>query len=463
MTTSTFNKTTGFLLTPLVAALLAVPAMVITPSVAEAHYCGACVNTTRQEAKATRSHVTQKVDQATNTIVETITRTTQDSTAATTRQQTEVATSQNEASIERSRAEDKRAAERSVGESQMSNHCDFSAVANSPRGGGVTSGGKRASGSGSGYSPRAALDKNIQEALKVAGQTSSKVELPENMLEQNHSLAVGGCNAFADPNSERALLCSNAGLTIKGQEANVLPNADIEASSLFDFLRKVMTVPRSGKARDGRNVYLMNVTKPIPLPRFKKDSLRSPMGMQYMSIYNQYEAIKSLGEHPLREYDRLTSSLAADDAAGRAALTSAYTELMKSPTTSQFVTDYLKSVNDAQIDATKLTFSDLSPLDLMNLEVERRTGNPDWVTEMVGLSHEERVREMMMMQAYQMRLDFAQLQATLTTNVLLGQLINNQTDAVYRPRLNDFAESMDSQRMAQNYVATGSATETEAP
>lgn len=450
----TFKQVARFVLTPVMAAILAVPAMVILPSVAEAHYCGACVNETRRQHQHTRSHVTQKVDQATNTIVETFVRTTQDATAANTRQQAETATAQNEAAIERSRAEDKRAVERSIGDNPVG--CDIAAAANGPRGGGVVSGGKRASGAGSGYAPHNSLDKYTKLALKTAGQTKDNVDLPENMLEQNQNLAVGGCTSFAEPGSERALLCSNAGLVENGAVASQLPNADIQATSLFDFLRKIMTLPRKGQARDGRNVYLMNVTKPIPLPRFKEETLRSPMGMQYMSIYNQYEAIKSLGEFPLREYDRLTSTLPSDDTAGRAALTATYTELMKSPSTNQFVTDYIKKVNDAQIDNDKLTFSDLSPLDLMNLEVERRIGNPDWVKEMVGLSHEERVREMMMMQAYQMRIDFAQLKATLTTNVLLGQIINSQADAVYRPRLEEFAEGLDSQRIVQDYTVTSS-------
>lgn len=444
----TNRRHVGYSLTPL-AALLITASASLTPSIAHADYCGACVAETRNQHRTTRSHVSQKVHQATVDIVQAITKTTQDATAATTRQQTEVAKAQNEAAIERSRAEDKRAVERSMGEVS----CDMSSSANGPRGGGVASGGRPASGAGSGYKPSSALDDYTKKALDTAGQTENKVVLPKNTLEQNYNLAMGGCSTFAAPGSERALQCENADIQASGEIAKELPDADIKANSLFDFQRQIVTVSRDGKARDARNVYLMNVSKPFPLPTFNEDTLKSPLGLNYMSLYNQYEAIKSMGEFPLREYDRLTSSLPDDDATGRKALSSAHDEMMKSPATAEFITTYLSEVNSAQVDSKTIKFEDLSPLDVMNIEVERRIGNPKWVEEMAAKTHEEKVSEMMMMQAYDMRIRYAQLKATYQTNVLLGQIINNQADDVYRPRLNDYSKGLDGQRSVQNYNA----------
>lgn len=437
----------SFVLMPLLFGVVAILATAPTPAVAD--YCGACISATQRDGERTRAELGVKIQKMASDIATVITNTTRDSTAAITRQQTEAAKAESKTAIRRDQEADKREVERSIGEVS----CDFASTANGPKGGNVTTGGGGGgSGKGSKYKPGAKVSKEGKDALKIAGQTGEKVELPRDMNEQKRNIAFGGCDTFAAPGSERALICEGLGAKVSGSLGNLYPDADISATSLFDGPARdgqgvrLLSVPRSGDTRDARSFFLMNATNPIPLPPFMKGALDTPAGSIYAGLFSQYKAIKDVGEFPLREYDRLTSSPDPADVETRQALQSAYEALIADPNsaTGQFAQNYLSSI-DALLPtgSPKTKYSDLSPLDLMNFEVERRVGNPDWVKSLAGMDEKQKQAEMMLMQAYSMRIEFAQLQATYQTNVLLGQLISNQAEEIYRPRLEGMAANLE--------------------
>lgn len=72
---------------------------------------------------------------------------------------------------------------------------------------------------------------------------------------------------------------------------------------------------------------------------------------------------------------------------------------------------------------------------MMDIEVERRIGNADWLVAMAAADDKTKAAEQLMIEAYSLRLQRDQLVATLQNNVLLGKLLNNSIEQTYRPQV----------------------------
>src|SRR3546814_19405306 len=97
-----------------------------------------------------------------------------------------------------------------------------------------------------------------------------------------------------------------------------------------------------------------------------------------------------------------------------------YTTLFRS--TANVVTDRLNETFPAW------KTEGVSTVELMDIEVEKRIGNPDWLVHMAGATDVEKAAEIPFILAYSQRIAFQQLQETRKMNVMLGKILSMQTE-----------------------------------
>ena len=391
-----------------------------------------------EQASKTRSHVSDM----TGYLEDKITGAVRDSTSAVTRSDGETSKAHAQNDVDLAKQKEKQEIAQRVGTLS----CEFGASSNSAS---ASRGGAKEKD----YRPGPSIGAEGKAALRAAGSTSESVQIPGDSVEHLKNIAVGGCEGFMTPGSERALICEGLGHTQPGQVSD-FPDGDIRASSLMSITAKgaserILSVPESGDARDAREFYLMNSSQPVPLPKLADGAANTVAGLDYAGYYAQYQSVKSTANFPKREYDRLTSSPARDDTEARKLLIEQYELLKQSPATSAFVDGYLKSASEALPGSASVKFDDLSPMDLLNFEAERRVGNPDWVLDMSGKTSDEKISELLMIAAYNQRIEYQKLDAIRQNGVVLGQIASLLADQVYRPGLESRAVKLNQNAIRQ--------------
>ncbi|OXR48577.1 hypothetical protein PuT2_11425 [Pusillimonas sp. T2] len=305
--------------------------------------------------------------------------------------------------------------------------CGVTSSATGPTGGGVA---KTSVGQG-----RKAANSSVPERLKKAWDQSdpnAPVLPPSNPNISRVDLGVGSCQGFAgDPNSARGLMCRQVnGLKI---DSNPYADADIKAETLFDGpqqkgneqLRLTVTAKERTPERDARKAIINQYSDPISPPGISASAASSSEGVAYIGALTAYNAYSSLASKPVRDWDALTTADPETIPAVKA--------LVDDPVTGQFVANHLKS------SYPNWASEGVSPVELMYLEAEKRTGNPDWMVHMSGADAPEKEAEMLFLMAYQQRFMFQQLQETRRQNVLLGQLLSLQLKETAFPDLERLA------------------------
>lgn len=297
--------------------------------------------------------------------------------------------------------------------------CSAAAASQGPASGGTRTA-TRATGRA--YQP-GQVDTRWAQALAVAEASNQVTMPPKEPDQQAADTGVGLCRTFADPNDPRGAYCAVAGAP--AQRLSAYANADIKAGTLMDgpalpgATIKNLSVPATGAARDARNAYLAVLGNVSPPSSPEEAALKTPQGKAYMGLYTEYRAAKSLANYPAEEYDRLTTV----DPGTVAQLNTIAKD------NSAFLQRYYQGMDPATYQ------KGVSPLTMMDIEVERRIGNPDWLVAMAAADANTKAAEQLMINAYSLRLQRDQLMATLQNNVLLGKLLNNSVEQTYRPQI----------------------------
>lgn len=250
---------------------------------------------------------------------------------------------------------------------------------------------------------------------------------------------VGACRDYADPNSARGKICAIAGIQPSGSTG--YPDADVQALTLMDgpqrapkdgiVRNRTVSSDRSDPAYKAAAGAELLLTKADPLQTPDKASLQTIEGRAYLGLRAQYEAAKSLGNYPIEEWGRMSKA----DPSNAEAVKSIRSEYPN------FISKYPEAVKGAG-------GTGVSALTMMELEVEKRIGNEEWMKKVNAkdgvdgagfTTTEERQKEMMMMQAYSMRLQYMQVVSSLQTNMLLGKLLSMNVEQTLRPEIEEIS------------------------
>lgn len=395
--------------------------------------CPSCVSTTISTSNATQSLMTagfNALGTALTALQASIINAISAQTGALGNQATQAAQSVAHGNLQTAQATQKNTiAQKIGGPAALQSTCAASSSAASRSGSG--SGGS-SSGAGQAYTP-GNIHERLRRAIDVAGISDSPMIPPIAVQLQQSDLGVGACKTFADPRSPRGLMCAAAGAT--PVSLNKYPNADILAGTLIDgpqLRTRAFTINRSmpaqGPEYDARQNLITNLTAASPPAAPTSQAMKEPEILAYLGLKTEYDAAMSLAAHPITDYFRVTTI----DTNTLEALNKINS--MDGPFVQRFFTG---------IDSTFYS-SGVSPLTLMELEVERRTGNADWFTRLAAMDDTARQVEQVTMQAYQMRLQRLQIQQSYETNMLLGKLLNMQVQAVYKPLLEKTLGSVNS-------------------
>jgi len=394
--------------------------------------CDSCKVVTRQEADQTRSAITSKITESTDTVVSTIQNAIGSATNMITKNASAIAQQQgnDRAAVSKAQTQEQTAidAYRSVGSMQ----CGVTSTASS----------KPAVGNDKRDYDASRLPPALKHALDAAGQTSTPTAPPASPAVQQANLGVGACQAFAGTSTVRAQQCRAAGIT--PVDANPYVNADIDAATLFDGPQQpgnpspMYSVPLSGQARDARNTYLSMLDDPTPPATPNSAAAATPQYRAYLGVWTHYEALMSLAARPAQEYDRWTTvdPQTAD----------ALQVMSQDPATATYLNTYFANHPNSSMSAG------VSQEELMNIEVERRVGNPDWIKEMAAAEGTPLQKQMLMMTAYGLRVQFERLRTEKEIAVLLGQVLATNTNATLRKQVEALAAQ--TQNVGTNRIVT---------
>jgi len=391
-------------------------------------------------AQATTQTLSQKIEEMQRTVSEAVHRAREEivqaiatSTTSITKSVADNSTSVNKQAGDLERARDKRNARKSRGidANVKTLRCNELSPAMAPRGGGASLS-KPASGSRSDYKP-SKVDPRWKNALAIAGATAEddpKKKVPPISQEiQAANVGVGGCKTWADPKSLRGIFCNWVGLS--KDLPNPYVDADVRAETLFDGPQKLgdavkkMSIPPMGEERDARVAYLMMLNNPIPPSSPRSASMKSSEGSVYMARRAEYDAAVSLAAYPSFEWDRLTSSLSPERS--KSAL-----EAVDSAD-KDFLVRYFNEISPTARKEAEM--NGVSPLQLLDIEVERRIGNPDWHKRMAAATDVQKAAEQLMIDALSLRIQRDAYIAQLQTNVLLGRLLQDSLAQRYQTLL----------------------------
>jgi len=341
-------------------------------------------------------------------------------------QATQAAQAVNQGNLQTAQATQKNSiAQKIGGPAALQATCSASASAGSR-------GGSSGSAGGQPYKP-GNIDERLKRANDVAGTSDNPLVPPIAVQLQQSDVGVGACITFADPSSPRGLMCAASGAT--PQRLNKYLNADILATTLIDGPQIKggpftinRSIPSQGPEYDARQNLITNLTAASPPSSPTSQAMKEPETLAYLGLKTEYDAAMSLAAHPITEYFRMTS---VDNGTLEA--------LNKiNSLDSAFVQRFFAGMDPA------FYSNGVSPLTMMELEVERRTGNADWFTRLAAMDDTARQVEQVTMQAYQMRMQRVQIQQNYETNMLLGKLLNMQVQAIYKPQLEKSVSTVNS-------------------
>lgn len=272
---------------------------------------------------------------------------------------------------------------------------------------------------GNGFDPKPyKLSKQSVDANAV-----NKTTLPPRTLAYARSnVGVGGCVDFSDPASPLGLLCEKAGAPANGQSE--YKDADVRAETLFDGPRGFPSVPLHGPERDARIANLNLLFNGSPPETPADDALsRAQNAAPYLGLLREYRAAKSLAEHEAKHYDALTTV----DRDTRSALDAIKSEYPA------FYAEFFKNVD---------TENGVSIAALLELQVESRAGNKDWLKKMSESTPEEKLNEQLAMQALALRIEHQQLQQMQRLSIAQSKALDLLIESTLRTQLDQQTEQM---------------------
>lgn len=272
---------------------------------------------------------------------------------------------------------------------------------------------------GNGFDPKPyKLSKQSVDAVAV-----NKTTLPPADLAYARSNAgVGGCVDFADPDSPLGLLCKKAGAPAIGQSE--YKDADVRAETLFSGPRGFPSVPAFGPERDARIANLNLLFNGSPPETPADDALaRAQNAAPYLGLLREYRAAKSLAEHEAKHYDALTTI----DRDTRFALDAIKSEYPA------FYAEFFKNVD---------TENGVSVAALLELQVESRVGNKEWLKKMSESTPEEKLNEQLAMQALALRIEHQQLQQMQRLSIAQSKALDLLIESTLRTQLDRQTEQM---------------------
>lgn len=243
--------------------------------------------------------------------------------------------------------------------------------------------------------------------------------------------AAGGCSSFSANTKEgnlRFKACKAAGLN--PGLANGHPNADISAKTLFDGpqkpgeKRKKFSVDYTPESAEevAVSAFVRNLNTPLELRALGEGELSTDAGRRYLAIKDIYEARMSFAERPIAMHK------------GYQAKTVSTIPMLKELSGAEgdpaFVSAYLaKNAPDWQSKG-------VSADEIMNLEVERRYMNLDWLAKVSGkMTPEEVAKEHLRLTALQNVLLWQSNQQARETAILIGGLVGSNARVELLPEL----------------------------
>lgn len=412
-----------------------------------------CARTAQQEGKETRTRISDMETSLTRAIWDATTKiigALREQTAALTSSGAQVSQAAGENLQKVQQAAD---AARAIQTQSSTMDCSRVGSSQSGRGGGMASGG---SGSANWKPERSNLSEWTQRAIKEG------VSQNEPTTDSSKTLAaagVGGCVDFADPNSALGKICQRIGAPNQGK--NPFKDADVKAQTVLkspDSLRNpnaISSVPAEGEDADARHAYLNMLFEADPAEMIPEAQQGVPGSQEFVGLYRHYRAGKELAAHPTKEFIRLTT---IDPK------TKDSVEAIKS-SHPEFFSRFFSGVS------SKYYSEGVSPLTLMELEVESRIGNENWIKNLAvdgggknAMTEREVLNEQTLMQALSLRVQFQQLQAQYQTNVILGKLLDTQIESVVRGKVDTAAEEIASRSGILQFHSGSSAPQsTETP
>lgn len=269
---------------------------------------------------------------------------------------------------------------------------------------------------------------------------------PENPSLALTRVGAGGCEDFADgsKNSALTLLCSAAGVPTKG--SSPYPNADVSAQTLLlgpESLNNptaILSVPDDGPEAGARQAHrnLLFEANPVPMPN--ETTLKdTDFARELLGLYRIYRAGKDLAIAPTDEWTALTT-------------VSPETIPALKEVDQDFMVEYLKGSPERSYK------NGVSPWALLDIQVESRVGNKNWLKDMSAAPPEVKQNEQLAMQALGLRIELQRLKAQYQTNILLGKLLDATIESTQRESLETMIEKVGVEKIVTDMQAGAKGT-----
>ncbi|CAN7779152.1 hypothetical protein LJR290_007996 [Variovorax sp. LjRoot290] len=369
-----------------------------------------------------------QLQQATQTITQTIRDSTSDQTETLTRNLDDLkkglANAISGAAETTSKASS--GAAKTVGESAQRTASEQAAIRNEERFSGIdpcnvlvstigtssaSRGGVTATGGGGGGAPKPAPGgSGGMEAVLNVAEKRAPAGLPE--VEAAKS-AKAACSTFASGHL-RGQACADSGFSASNSSG--YPNADIRASTLFDgpqtnpdgnVVKRRLTVDLAGSDGTAVRALMRNLDQPVQLQDLSKAQRNSDAGRQFMALEDVFAARMSVAKYPQEAQANLI--------AAKAELIPMLQQMLKSED-APFVQSYL------QTNAPDWSSKGISMAELIALETQRRYMNPDWQLRLLAMSDTDLARENVRMQAMN-----AWLQSIALDRQIVASVIDSNT------------------------------------
>lgn len=201
----------------------------------------------------------------------------------------------------------------------------------------------------------------------------------------------------------------------RGCGLSSLPNADITATSLLTGATNPANPKQSFTYTDQQmqaaKDYMNNSINPIKSPVIDPQLEKTPQGRAYIAMQYAEQAKLSLPQTVMSEILGMRQKVAG-------------LGTMAKRIWSTIAPSYAANVG-----------SDISYLEMLKLDVDRRYSNPDWYVQMAGASPEAVSREQAYMQALQIHLAFETFQQNERIEALLAQMVSDQAKRTMEPQL----------------------------
>lgn len=291
----------------------------------------------------------------------------------------------------------------------------------------------------------AGYQKNVTayRGAAAAGNQPTPADQARNIQNTNYS-------TYCDPNTDpdRCASSPSPGGASNGSALNErMTGADERASTLFQgagspgHVANLTYTPTQQKAAQD---YISNLVDGADAPRKLSDQeYKTPQGQQYEGLRIAYEARMSLAR------DALEYTLASRTPMSGSA------QIVQSMMTADggSSANYINSrLNDPKNGILLYSPSgDVSPMQLLDLEVGRRTDNPDWYT-MINTSSDTNalLREQVFMTAQLMKMELIRLKGEELRTALAGLAASESTKTNMKPKMDAAAQAVAS-GMAQTH------------